>query len=259
MFESLVVLGDSFAEGLDDRRADGSYRGWADLTAAALADAAPGFTYANLAIRGKKLGHIRDEQLAAALDLRPDLVMLAGGGNDLLRPSVDVPALVAAFADIATQLVASGASVLLFAGFDPREGLPLSGRIRTRAHEYNEGVRGIARDLDTLLVDLWSLETLYQPHMWSVDRLHLSSAGHAFVAGEVLSSLGVEPARPLPAPEPAPHETWRRGLGADLQWGRQHLVPWLVRHARGRSSGDGVEPKAPLLAPPPHAEDDLAG
>lgn len=259
MFESLVVLGDSFAEGLDDRRADGSYRGWADLTAAALAELSPGFTYANLAIRGKKLSHIRDEQLAPALDLRPDLVMLAGGGNDLLRPSVDVSGLVAAFADIARPLAASGSTVLLFAGFDPREGLPMSSRIRARAHEYNEGVRLVARELGTLLVDLWSIEPLYQPRMWSVDRLHLSSAGHAFVAAEVLRCLGISPTRSLPRPEPADHETWRRGLGADLDWGRRHLLPWLVRHARGRSSGDGVEPKAPLLAPPPYARDDLGG
>jgi hypothetical protein len=34
MYETFVALGDSFTEGLDDVRPDGSYRGWADLGAA---------------------------------------------------------------------------------------------------------------------------------------------------------------------------------------------------------------------------------
>ena len=38
-------------------------------------------------------------------------------------------------------------------------------------------------------------------------------------------------------------------LRPDLAWGRRHLLPWLIRHARGRSSGDGREPKRPDLQP----------
>jgi hypothetical protein len=30
MYETFVAIGDSFTEGLDDRRPDGSYRGWAE-------------------------------------------------------------------------------------------------------------------------------------------------------------------------------------------------------------------------------------
>ena len=37
MYETYVAVGDSFTEGLDDRRPDGGYRGWADLVAAELA------------------------------------------------------------------------------------------------------------------------------------------------------------------------------------------------------------------------------
>lgn len=105
-----VALGDSFTEGLWDvpggtppartEHADPALacRGWADLLARSLADRAaaagpepsPGLPaepvrYANLAVRGRLLGPILREQVPAALELRPDLVSLIGGGNDLLQ------------------------------------------------------------------------------------------------------------------------------------------------------------------------------
>ena len=39
------------------------------------------------------------EQVGPALDLRPDLVSVYAGGNDIMRPSVDVDALVASYAE----------------------------------------------------------------------------------------------------------------------------------------------------------------
>jgi hypothetical protein len=32
-------------------------------------------------------------------------------------------------------------------------------------------------------------------------------------------------------------------LAADLQWVREHLLPWVGRRLRGVSSGDGRDPK----------------
>ena len=55
---SFVAVGDSFTEGMSDEMPDGSYRGWADLLAERLAARAPGFRYANLAVRGKLIGQI---------------------------------------------------------------------------------------------------------------------------------------------------------------------------------------------------------
>ena len=61
---SYVALGDSFTEGLDDlTAAEGGYRGWADRFAERLADLQPGLRYANLAVRGKVLREVADEQV----------------------------------------------------------------------------------------------------------------------------------------------------------------------------------------------------
>ena len=83
--DTFVAIGDSFTEGLNDPGAGGEFRGWADRVAGALAAHRPGFRYANLAIRGKLLGQIVAEQVPRAVELAPDLVTLAAGGNDILR------------------------------------------------------------------------------------------------------------------------------------------------------------------------------
>ena len=69
-FHRFVALGDSFTEGVgdpDDTRPNG-VRGWADRVAEALAAQQDDLTYANLAIRGRKLGQIIAEQVEPGVD-----------------------------------------------------------------------------------------------------------------------------------------------------------------------------------------------
>ena len=44
----------------------------------------PGWEYANLAIRSKRLRHIIAEQLEPALAMEPTLITLYAGGNDVM-------------------------------------------------------------------------------------------------------------------------------------------------------------------------------
>ncbi|RYJ02430.1 MAG: SGNH/GDSL hydrolase family protein, partial [Actinomycetales bacterium] len=92
-FHRYVALGDSFTEGVGDHdpARPNAVRGWADRVAEVLAGQTEDFSYANLAIRGRKLLPIIDEQLEPALALAPDLVSLYAGANDVLRPRIDVP------------------------------------------------------------------------------------------------------------------------------------------------------------------------
>jgi lysophospholipase L1-like esterase len=245
-----VALGDSFTEGLDDLRPDGTYRGWADLLAMHLVQRTPDLAYANLAVRGRRIAHVGDDQLPEALRMRPDLVSLAIGGNDITGPSCDVPALGAQFREIVARLADSGARLVVFAGFDTRPMIPLSRTVSARASEYNEHIRATAREFGATLVDLWPLPRLYEPQMWGADRLHLSSAGHRLVARAVVEALGDDAgAIPEPPPSDAPDPARVRRLADDAGWAVEHLLPWFVRAARGRSSGDGIEPKRPRLAP----------
>jgi lysophospholipase L1-like esterase len=248
---SFVALGDSFTEGVGDPYPDGTFRGWADRFASHLTESAPALTYANLAIRGKLLGQVLTEQVPAATSLAPDLVSIAAGGNDLLRPGVNPDALAAAFEQSVAALREAGSQVMLFTGFDPG-GFPLIRLIRSKAAAFNAQLRVVARKYDCLHVDLWSMRVLADPREWCEDRLHLTPDGHrrvALRACEVASIPVTEDWRePLPS-DPARTPGWARARWQDLHWARTYAAPWLGRRLRGVSSGDGVEPKRPTLLP----------
>jgi len=243
VYDSYVALGDSFTEGLDDRLPDGTFRGWADLVAAALAARTPGFRYANLAVRGRRLAQVVQGQLGPAERLRPALVSVSVGGNDIIGLRCDVPALAQSLHEMLERLVATGATVLVFTGFDARGRVPMGRAIAARAAQYNVAIAESARRLDLLVVDLWALPGLYSDRMWARDRLHLSSEGHALVAEAVLAATAAATAL-----EDDPRR-WVLDRLADADWAYRYLLPWVWRKLRGRSAGDLVEAKRPELVP----------
>jgi lysophospholipase L1-like esterase len=250
-FQRYVALGDSFTEGVGDpdpTRPNG-WRGWADRLAEALAAAvSPDLGYANLAIRGRKLPAILDEQVEPALALKPDLVTIHGGGNDVLRPRVDIDLLAARYDDAIERLAGSGARVVMFTIADP--GLnPVMRLIRGRTAIFNEWVREIAERHGVTLVDLWRMRGWKVAEIMDDDRLHLNAVGHQAIAIAVLDALGVEHELSPLEPRVAPTLTAAQQRRADVVWARQHLGPWIHRRITGRSSGDGVLPKRPTLLP----------
>jgi hypothetical protein len=85
--------------------------------------------------------------------------------------------------------------------------------------------------------------------LWSGDRLHANSEGHRRIALALAHALGLAGhdaswADPLPS---AARPSVAARVGGELRWTREHLVPWLWRHARGISSGDGRSAKRPTL------------
>jgi len=247
---SYAALGDSFTEGLNDPAPDGGFTGWADRLAALLAARRPeaGFRYANLAVRGKLLDGIVAEQLPRVRELRPDLVSFTAGGNDILRPGCDPDSVAERFESAVLELLDVTPNILVCTGFDPREA-PVLRRLRGRIATYNSHLRAICDRYDLVTVDLWSLRTLHDTRAWSADRLHLSTAGHEKVARLAARSLGFDAGDP--------EEAWpaQRMLSAaerrreNIQWTREHFIPWIGRRLRGESSGDLVQAKRPDLLP----------
>jgi lysophospholipase L1-like esterase len=252
---AFVAIGDSFTEGLHDQDPGGGFRGWADRLAGVLADQRPGFRYANLAIRGKRLDQVLTGQLPRAVELAPDLVSLAAGGNDILC-GADVDVLADRFEPAVAGLQAAGCRVVIFTGFDPRM-FPVIRLLRGRIAAYNMHLRGIADSRGCDLVDLWSMRTLRDPRAWSPDRLHLSSEGHRRVALRTCEVLGLPVGEdwrvPLPpAPRPAGRRNqapWLAARRQDARWAREYAGPWVRRRLGGTSSGDGLRPKRPDLLP----------
>lgn len=233
-----VAIGDSFTEGVGDELADGSVRGWADLVAAGLAaGSGEPVHYANLAVRGRLLEPIVTEQLDAALALSPapTLITLNGGGNDMMRPGTDLGRLVALTEQAIRRCLDAGVRIVLLSGADPSDGLPIGRVLRRRGEELTVAIAELAARYDITLVDAFHDAPLRGPGFWSPDRLHLNAAGHHRVAGLVLGALGRRAAAAAVDPGSPPARTMR----TELRYYREHVVPWVHRRLRGRSSGDG--------------------
>src|SRR5215472_9627307 len=257
VFGSFTALGDSFTEGVGDPYSDGvSCRGWADRFAEHLAASDPGLRYANLAIRGKCAGEVLEEQVPAAVAMAPDLVSLAAGGNDMLKPRCNPDTLAVTFETAVAKLTAAGSKVMVFTGFDPTA-FPVIRLVRGKAAVFSMHLRGIAAKYDCLLADLWPMRILTDRRLWSPDRLHLNADGHrrvALLACEVAGLPAPDDWRaPLTVPPARPGlsgsaRSWLSSRWSDVEWVTEHAAPYLSRRLHGISAGDGMTPKRPELA-----------
>ncbi|ADG73596.1 lipolytic protein G-D-S-L family [Cellulomonas flavigena DSM 20109] len=252
-----VACGDSFSEGLWDAPdgQDAPLRGWADQLASHLsrrrtAAGREPLEYANLAVRGRLMRPILTEQVPAALELGPDLVSIIGGGNDILRPSVDVERVAADLERVVAHVRSQGVDVLMGTGFDTHDS-PLVRATRPRVGIFTAHVWSIARRHGAYVLDMWGMRSLHDWRMWADDRIHLTTPGHTRVAQAALVALGLPPDRadwddPLAPLPPVPRLERAR---ADARWLREHAYPWATRRLRGRSSGDLLAAKRPQPTP----------
>lgn len=250
-----VALGDSFTEGMGD--ADTSLpnevRGWADRTAEQLAAQEPGnpaaFGYANLAIRGKKMQQILNEQVDLAVAMKPTLVTIYAGVNDILRPKVNIDAMISNYSDALGKLTDTGARVLVFTAFDASTSKVFGG-IRGRTAVYNELLREAVELRGAELVDYWRFSEYNDWRMWGVDRMHMSTPGHANMANRVLEVLGESARVEVPPLPVVPPRTRVETLRENAQWTKEYVGPWVSRRLRGVSSGDNLFARWPTLGSP---------
>ena len=128
--------------------------------------------------------------------------------------------------------------------------LPGNNLVAPRIRYLNQAVGDVAEAHGARLVDLYADHEFGNPAMWSVDRLHLSAAGHRRTAAHVLTTLDVPPDPgwwEVPVrPEPL---RWLRARAEDIRWTGRYLAPWVKRRLTGRSSGDDITAKRPTLGP----------
>ncbi|MEV4920703.1 SGNH/GDSL hydrolase family protein [Streptomyces tirandamycinicus] len=253
-----VALGDSQTEGLGDGDDIAGHRGWADRLAEHLARHNPGLRYANLAVRGRLASQVRAEQLAPALALRPDLVTVVAGVNDLLRPRFDADQVAGHLEAMFAALTAQGARVATLTFPDITRLIPVARPLGSRVNALNDRIRQAARCHGVVVAETGHHPVVTDPRLWSPDRLHAGPLGHQRIAAAVAQVLALPGSddswtRPLPAPAPPLPAGWQAAV-AELRWTAAYLGPWLGRRLRGRSSGDGCTAKRPHLlaveAPP---------
>jgi lysophospholipase L1-like esterase len=199
-WQRLAVIGDSVAEGVREPAAGYLDLSWVDRIEASLRTATPRLAVLNLGLRNLRAAEARANQLAPALAFRPDLAIVAAGGNDALRRSFDPGAVERELVAMVGPLRRAGADVVLLelmdivaSGLVPREhAAALDARMRPLA----ELTRRVARRHGAILVAMRGHPASADPGVYASDRLHLNARGHAIVASEAIRALAAAiPAR----------------------------------------------------------------
>jgi lysophospholipase L1-like esterase len=249
-YSRYVAIGDSQTEGLWDGDDSTGLIGFADRLAALVDSRYPGLTYANLAVRGRGILDLLVEQLPLALAMRPDLITVCIGMNDVTRPGLFFDRALADLDILHTRLAASGATVVTTTFPDLTRILPVGRVISARLDRINNEIRTAAARHGFRLVDLHGAPSMADPEVWSPDRVHGSTKGHILFAAAAAEALNL----------PGSSHDWAQSTGAaqtslrsrahsQLLWTHNMLMPWLWRSVRGRSEGDGRKPKRPRLEP----------
>ena len=244
-----VALGDSQTEGLWDGDDSDGIVGFADRLAAMLDALRPGLQYANLAIRGRRIRDVLDDQLALALTMRPDLISVCVGMNDITRPGLLFDRAMADLHLLHERLAQSGATVMTTTFPDIARMVPIGRILTSRMMRTNEAIATAADRYGFKLVDLYNAPSMTQPDTWSDDRVHGSTKGHTLFAAAAAEALNLPDsnhdwARADPA---APEPTLRSRAHSQVLWTKNMFAPWMWDHLRGISSGDGRVPKRPTL------------
>lgn len=246
-WKSFVAIGDSFTEGVGDLGVNDLYLGWADRLAGKLADEYCSqnepLRYANLAIRGRLLTQMVEEQLPRVIELNPTLVSFAGGINDAMRGSFDLDVKATELERAVRELRSGGHDVLLFAFGDSSRNSKVMALIRDRFVGLRSATLAIAEAYDCYLVDFWDMEIFNDPAVWDADRLHLNPRGHALVAEAAMQALGWGNSQRFDVGNVIVQPTLPARVLGHVSWAKNHGWPWVSRRLRGASSGDGVAAK----------------
>lgn len=244
-----VALGDSQTEGLWDGDDSFGVRGFADRLAAILEAQQPGVSYANLAVRGKRIRDVLVDQLPKALGMAPDLITTCVGMNDVIRPGRAFDRALVDLETLHAGLAESGATVVTTTFPDLAQIMPVGRLLTSRVIQINDVIRSAATRYGFKLVDLYAAESMGDPDVWSPDRVHGSPRGHELFTAAVAEALelpGSSHDWAIGRPDVA-LPGFRSRMYSQALWAQNMMMPWIWRHLRGLSNGKGRGPKRPHL------------
>ena len=190
-----VAMGDSFTAGIDP-----SAPRWPDELARSL-----GARYVNLAVVGATSEHVERDQLDRALALRPDVVTLVCGANDVLlctRPDPEAYAerLSRMFARLRREhpevmiLTATYPDITRFLELRPRS----RSRVERGMELFNAACRTVAKRHSVVVLEGFDHPATALRSTFAADGFHPSEEGHRAAARAFLRALKKR-LRPRPA------------------------------------------------------------
>jgi lysophospholipase L1-like esterase len=186
-----AALGDSFTAGRDSIEA----HRWADRLAAAMRSLNRSLTYRNLAVDGAGSADVL-LQVPAALEIKPDLVTVICGANDVLLTSrPDIEGYESRFSEILRQLRAGAPEAAILTATAPESWHFMELRPRTRARlvealsHLNAVTRSVAARHGVPCLNVAGHPGLTDRANFSADGLHPSALGHERASEEIALSL----------------------------------------------------------------------
>jgi lysophospholipase L1-like esterase len=183
-----VAMGDSFTAGLDPEKPR-----WPDELARSLG---PNVHYENLATVGATSEEVEREQLPRAVVLRPDLVTLVCGANDVLestRPDDEGYAVRLSRMFARLRRAAPHAEILTATYPDLSQFLDLRPRSRARVEggmrRFNAVCRAVARRHGIAVLEAADHPEAERRTTYAEDGFHPSAEGHRRAAAAFLANL----------------------------------------------------------------------
>ena len=184
-------MSDSFTAGRES--VDGER--WADQLAAGLRRINPDLTYRNLAVDGATSADVL-EQIPAALELKPDLITVICGANDILLTSrPDIEGYERRFSEILERLGDAVPEAAILTATAPESWHFMELRPRTKARlvkalsDLNAVTRTVAARHRVPCLNVAGHPGLTDRANFSADGLHPSTMGHERATEEIALSL----------------------------------------------------------------------
>jgi lysophospholipase L1-like esterase len=188
-----VIVGDSLGAGRGDPVQGLELVGWAERLSCAIRSQGMSVRVTNLARSGLTTAEIARTQVDHALQLRPDLIVLAAGGNDLLGRAWDANAFRRAYAQLVERLVHGGAQVFTTTWHDVPRAVPmpraLARRFSRRLAQAGNVVREVSNELGATCIDFWQFPDLLDAGCYSRDGIHPNARGYVRVTEVVADAL----------------------------------------------------------------------
>lgn len=188
---TLLAMGDSSVFGVGDHgdRIPAVGAGWTGR----LAHDIGAERFINVAKNGVRARDLMKSQFKAAYGMRPTLVLLCIGTNDVLRGDFSPREIEDSLRRLVRELKVLG-SITLFLGLpDPIVTAPGPIALRRILHRrvilVNAILIQVAREEDGIFVGTWHLP--YRREDWHVDRMHPSPQGHQNIANHIRSELAL--------------------------------------------------------------------
>jgi acyl-CoA thioesterase-1 len=186
-----VAIGDSTVEGIGASKPE---RNFASLIYASLKQDIKNAQFHNLGIAGDRVEDVLKKQVERAVELKPDLIVLSVGANDIMQHrklgtfKKEYNQLIEQLNQTKALIVVTNVPDLSLAPVLPKYALPYC---KIQVPRFNGVIKHLVHKYGVVFVDLYQQSQLFHGYseLISADGLHPSDAGYALWANTIITKI----------------------------------------------------------------------